>query len=325
MDEKAEKEQERLMNANTVKKVLVVGSGVMGNSIAQVFAVTGMDVALVDVDEKILNHAMRLIESGLDTLADFGKVSRDEIPSVLSRITPSTHLKEMARDIDFVIEAVPEVPGIKKKVFSQLDQFCGVDTVVASNTSGLNIFTLADVKRPERLIIAHFFAPAHIIPLVEVVPGPKTSAEVVSFTVRLMERAGKSAIVLNEFVPSFIVNRIQIAISLAAQEMLEKGWANPEDIDRAVKLSLGIRLPIVGVVQTWDFNGLDLARDVLKSVGRDSSFFEKKVAQGHLGVKTSRGVYDYGGRSEAEILKKRDELFLKMLDYLRNINAFEPV
>lgn len=325
MDEKAEKEQERLMDANTVKNVLVVGSGVMGNSIAQVFASAGINVVLVDVAEEVLNRALRLIKSGLNTLADLGKISEDKIPSILSRIKTSTSLTETAGHVDFVIEAVPEVPEIKKKVFSQLDQFCGADTVIASNTSGLNIFSLADVKRPDRLIIAHFFAPAHIIPLVEVVPGVKTSAEVISFTVRLMERAGKSPIVLNEFVPSFIVNRIQIAISLAAQEMLEKGWANPEDIDRAIKLSLGIRLPIVGVVQTWDFNGLDLARDVLKSVGRDSSFFEKKVAQGHLGVKTSRGVYDYGGRSEAEILKKRDELFVKMLDYLRNINAFEPV
>ncbi len=313
------------MDANTVKNVLVVGSGVMGNSIAQVFASAGINVVLVDVAEEVLNRALRLIKSGLNTLADLGKISEDKIPSILSRIKTSTSLTETAGHVDFVIEAVPEVPEIKKKVFSQLDQFCGADTVIASNTSGLNIFSLADVKRPERLIIAHFFAPAHIIPLVEVVPGVKTSAEVISFTVRLMERAGKSPIVLNEFVPSFIVNRIQIAISLAAQEMLEKGWANPEDIDRAIKLSLGIRLPIVGVVQTWDFNGLDLARDVLKSVGRDSSFFEKKVAQGHLGVKTSRGVYDYGGRSEAEILKKRDELFVKMLDYLRNINAFEPV
>jgi 3-hydroxybutyryl-CoA dehydrogenase len=283
------------MDANAVKKVLVVGSGVIGNSIAQVFAMADINVALVDVDEKVLRHAMSLIKSGLNTLADFGKISKGKIPSILSRIKPSTDLAEIAGDVDFVIEAVPEVPQVKKKVFSQLDKLCTTDTVIASNTSGLDIFSITNVKRPERLVITHFFAPAHIIPLVEVVPGAKTSPDVVSFTVRLLERAGKSPIVLNEFVPSFIVNRIQVAISNVAQEMLEKGWARPEDIDRAVKLSLGIRLPIVGVVQSWDFNGLDVARDVLKSVGRDNSFFEKKVEQGHLGVKTSRGVYDYGG------------------------------
>lgn len=314
-----------MMDVNSVKKVLVVGSGVMGHSIAQVFASADIDVALVDVDEKVLHHAMNLIKSGLNTLADFKKIPKKKIPSILSRIHPSTDLSEMAGDVDFVIEAVPEVPDVKKKVFSELDKLCAVDTVIASNTSGLNIFSIADVKRPEHLVITHFFAPAHIIPLVEVVPGAKTSPDVISFTRQLMERTGKSPIVLNEFVPSFIVNRIQNAIGPTVIEMLEKGWASPEDIDRAVKLSLGIRLPIVGVVQSIDFNGLDLVRDILKSIGIDSSFFDRKVGQGHLGVKTSKGIYDYGGRSEVEILKKRDGLFIKMLDYLKEINGFEPV
>jgi len=314
-----------MRDAKSVKNVLVVGSGVMGHSIAQVFARADLNVALVDVDEKALDRAMNLIESGLNTMADFGKISKKKIPSILSRINPSTDLREMADDVDFVIEAVPEVPRIKKEVFSQLDELCAHDTVIASNTSGLDIFSIADVKRPERLVITHFFAPAHIIPLVEVVPGTKTSSEVVSFAVQLMEKTGKSPVVLNKFVPSFIVNRIQNAIGSAAIEMLENGWASPEDIDRAVKFSLGIRLPILGVVQTADFNGLDVVRDVLKSIGIGSSFFDKLVEQGHLGVKTSKGIYDYGGRSESEILKKRDILFLKMLDYLKKINAFEPI
>jgi 3-hydroxybutyryl-CoA dehydrogenase len=197
--------------------------------------------------------------------------------------------------------------------------------VIASNTSGLDIFSIADVKRPERLIITHFFVPPHIIPLVEIVPGSKTSPEVVSFTRQLMEKIGKSPIVLNEFVPSFIVNRIQNAMGTAVLEMLEKGWASPEDIDRAVKYSLGVRLPVIGVVQTIDFNGLDLIGDILKSIGRESPFIRKRVEQGHLGVKTSKGIYDYGDRSEAEILRKRDGLFLKMLDHLKKIDAFEPV
>jgi 3-hydroxybutyryl-CoA dehydrogenase len=314
-----------MKDANRAKKVLVVGSGVMGHSIAQIFASADLDVALVDVDEKMLHRAMGLIESSLNTMADFGKIPKKNISSILSRVHPSTDLGKMAGDVDFVIEAVPEVPGIKKKVFSQLDEMCAPDTVIASNTSGLDIFSIAEVRRPERLVIAHFFVPPHIIPLVEIVPGAKTLPEVVSFTKQLMERTGKQPIVLKEFVPSFIVNRIQNAMGIAVQEMLEKGWASPEDIDRAVKYSLGIRLPVIGVVQTIDFNGLDLVRDILKNLGRDSSFFEKKIEQGRLGVKTSKGIYDYGGRSEAEIVKKRDGLFLKMIDHLKKINAFEPV
>jgi 3-hydroxybutyryl-CoA dehydrogenase len=308
-----------------VKKVLVVGSGVMGSSIAQVFATANIDVVLVDVDQKILSRAMGLIESSLKTLADFGKISNDKIPSILSHIKPSTDLTKMTGDADFIIEAVPEVPNRKKDVFSQLNKLSPTDTVIASNTSALDIFTLADMKRPERLVIAHFFAPAHIIPLVEIVPGPATSSKTISFTATLMERVGKDPIIMKKFGPGFIVNRIQKAVGEACFEMIEQGLAGPEEIDRAIKLSLGIRLPIVGVVQSMDFNGLDMLLDTQKNYGKIHSFIEEKVKKEHLGVKTSKGIYDYQGRSETEILRKRDELYLKMLDYLHKIQAFEPV
>jgi 3-hydroxybutyryl-CoA dehydrogenase len=175
------------------------------------------------------------------------------------------------------------------------------------------------------LVIAHFFNPAHIIPLVEIVPGSKTSPETVLFTVTLMERVGKSPIVMKKFGPGFIVNRIQKAIREACLEMIEQGLAGPEEIDRAIKLSLGIRLPIVGVVQSMDFNGLDLHLDNMRNYGKTYSFVEERVKKGHLGVKTSKGIYDYQGRSETEILEKRDDLYLKMLEYLQKIHAFDPV
>ena len=313
------------MEQKVIEKVLVVGAGVMGHSIAQVFADAGFAVTLVDVDQKALDRAMDLVESGLNTMAAFGKISKERVPAVLARITPSTDLSGMAHDAAFIIEAVSEVPEVKRRVFSQLEESCSAGAIIASNTSGLDIFSIADAKKPERFIITHFFAPATIIPLVEVVPGPKTSPEVVSFTMALLKESGKSPIQLNEFVPSFIVNRIQNAIISAVMEMLDNGWASPEDIDLAVKYSLGIRLPILGVVQTVDFNGLELISHIFKSIGKESPFLDEKLRQGHFGVKTSKGIYDYGGRSESEILKKRDGLFLKMIDFLKDIDAFEPV
>jgi 3-hydroxybutyryl-CoA dehydrogenase len=313
------------MDVNEIKKVLVVGSGVMGSSIAQVFATASIDVVLADIDQKILSKAMGLIESSLRTLVDFKKISKNKIPSILSRIEPSTDLRKMAGDVDFVIEAVPEVPQIKEKVFSQLDKLLTAETVIASNTSGLDIFSLVDVKRPERLVITHFFTPAHIIPLVEIVPGPTTSSETISFTTTLMERVGKNPIVMKKFGPDFIVNRIQRAIGWACFEMIEQGLAEPEEIDRAIKLSLGIRLPIVGVVQSMDFNGLDMLLNTMRNYGKIYSFVEERVKKGHLGVKRSKGIYDYQERSETEILRKRDELYLKILEFLQEIHAFEPV
>lgn len=313
------------MNPEKVNNIAAIGAGVMGQSIAIAFAIADIDVTLVDVDEKVINRAMNLIESSLNTLANVGKISKDKIPSILSRINPSTDLREIVRDVDFVIEAVPEVANVKKEVFSHLDELCATDTVLASNTSGLDIFNIVEVNNPERLVITHWFSPAHIIPLVEIVPGAETSFEVVTFTVKLMERVGKRPIVLKKFVPSFIVNRIQNAINKAVFEILENSWATPEDIDIAMKNTLGIRLPIVGVAQSLDFVGLDLIFDINKHLGFDSSFIEEKVKHGCLGVKTSKGIYDYGDRGQAEILKKRDELYFKMLDHLEKIKAFEPV
>ena len=313
------------MDHNDVKRAVVVGAGVMGHSMAHVFAQAGIEVNLVDLNETVLEHAMDLMKGNLETLAEFEKVSGDDIPEILARIHPYTDLAGGAEGVDFAVEAVAEVPDVKREVFSQLDQFCPGDTVIASNTSSLDIFSIAQITRPERLVVAHWFAPPHIIPLVEVVPGPDTSQKVVELTANLMKRLGKKTVIMKEFVPSFIVNRIQRSISQAVWEMLEKGWATPEEIDLAIKLSLGIRLPIVGVVQTTDFTGLDLIYDIMKGGGRVSPLVEEKVKQGHLGVKTSKGVYDYGGRSEVKILKKRDRRYLKLLDHLERMEAFEPV
>jgi 3-hydroxybutyryl-CoA dehydrogenase len=313
-----------MMNAERVERALVVGSGVMGSSIAQVFATGNIDVDLVDVDKKALSRARGLIESSLKTLADAGTFSHDRISHILSRIHPSQEWRDVS-EVDFAIEVVPENPDIKKKVLSQLGNLCAPETVIASNTSALDIFSIAKVKVPERLIIAHFFNPAYIIPLVEIVPGARTSRETVSFTAAFMEKLGKSPVVMKKYWPGFIGNRIQKAIGETVLQMIEEGVATPDEIDRAIKLSLGIRLPIVGVVQTFDFQGLDMLLDTMKNYGKVFSFIEEKVKNGHLGIKTSKGIYDYHGRSEAEILKKRDVLYLKMLKHLEEIHAFDPV
>jgi len=313
------------MDANEVRQAVVVGAGVMGHSMAHVFAQAGIEVNLVDLNPAALEHAMGLIHANLETLTEFKKISRDEIPGVVARIHPLTDLAAGAKGVDFAVETVSEVPDIKQEVFSQLDQCCPPHAVIASNTSSLDIFRIAQIARPERLVVAHWFAPPHIIPLVEVVPGPETSPQTVQLTANLMKRLGKRTVIMKAFVPAFIVNRIQHSISREVWEMLEKGWATPEEIDLAIKLSLGIRLPVVGVVQTADFTGLDLICDIMRGGGSVNPLVKEKVDAGHLGVKTSKGVYDYGGRSEAEILKKRDRQYLKLLAYLEEIRAFERV
>jgi 3-hydroxybutyryl-CoA dehydrogenase len=315
------------MDPKEIKRILIVGAGTMGHAIAQVFAQGGIDVNLVDKNQSALERAINLIKSNLTILAEIGRIPQNQISTILNRIQISTNLSDSAQEVDFVLEAVNENPDIKKDVYSQLDKYCPQDIVLASNTSGLNIFSFVEVKNPERLVIHHWFHPPYIIPLVEIVPGPKTSPEIIEFSINLMERLGKKTIVLKEFVESFIVNRIQRVINVQIYEMLAKGWATPEQIDLAIKTSLGIRLPIVGIVQSQDFTGLDLILDIQKLFRTNRRYpqVENLVKQGHLGAKTGKGFYEYGGRSEEEILKKRDKLFLKILDFLEQINAFEPV
>ena len=313
------------MDPKNVKRVAVIGAGVMGHSIAQVFAQAGILVHLVDLKNDLLAHALKLVKSNLQTLADCGRVSPQKIPAILDRIRPTTDLAAAAGEVDFVLEAVAEIPEVKKKVFAQLEAACPENVVLASNTSGLEIFKIIEVKNPARLVVTHWFAPPHIIPLVEVVPGPATAPDVLQFAAGLMERIGKKPLVMKQFVQRFIVNRVQNAIVRTALEMITNGWATPEQIDLAVKTSLGIRLPIVGVVQSLDFTGLNLIHDMTKGTGTENPLIEEKVRQGHLGASTSKGIYDYGGRSEEEILRKRDLLYLKVLDFLENLEAFKPV
>jgi len=313
------------MDPKNVKRVAVIGAGVMGHSIAQVFAQAGILVSLVDVKNALLTHALQLVKSNLQTLADCGRVSPQAIPAILARIRPTTDLADAVKEVDFVLEAVVEIPEVKKKVFAQLEAACSESVVLASNTSGLEIFKIIQVKNPSRLVVTHWFAPPHIIPLVEVVPGPSTAPGILQFAAQLMERIGKKPLVMKQFIQRFIVNRVQNAIVQTALEMITNGWATPEQIDLAVKTSLGIRLPIVGVVQSLDFTGLNLIHDMTKGTGTENPLIEEKVRQGHLGASTSKGIYDYGGRSEEEILRKRDLLYLKMLDFLEGLDAFKPV
>ena len=313
------------MDPQNVKRVAVIGAGVTGHSIAQVFAQAGIPVHLVDLNNELLVRALKLVKSNLQTLAEYGRVSSQEIPAILERIRPMTDLESAVNEVDFVLEAVAEIPEVKKKIFAQMEAASPDQAVLASNTSGLEIFKIIEVKDPSRVVVTHWFAPPHIIPLVEVVPGPATAPGVLQFAATLMERIGKKPLVMKQFVKRFIVNRIQNAMISAAMEMMRNGWATPDQIDLAVKTSLGIRLPIVGVVQSLDFTGLNLVYDIAKSSGTDNPLIEEKVKQGHLGASTSKGIYDYGGRSEEEILRKRDLLYLKMLDFLENLEAFKPV
>jgi 3-hydroxybutyryl-CoA dehydrogenase len=308
-----------------VKKIAVFGAGTMGPGLAQVFATAGYDVALYSRSAETLAKAMILARLNLDTFVERGLLTAGAAEASIARIRTTQSVEEAGRSADLVVETIAEKLDAKQQLYEELDRICPEQTIFTSNTSSLNVFGAMPVRRLPHTVMAHFFAPPHIIPLVEVVPGPETAPETVALAAALLEAAGKSPVVMKKFGPGFIVNRVQRAIGETAMDMIDEGLAGPEEIDRAIKLTLGIRLPIVGVMQTFDFQGLDMLLLYQKNVGKVYRFIEEKVQEGAFGAKSGRGIYEYQGRSEAEILKKRDDLYLKMLDYLTEIDAFEPV
>ena len=308
------------MKGDWIKRILVVGAGTMGHSIAMVFAQRGYEVDLVDVDRELLTRALSLIRSNLETLYRMKMLTPRSIPKILKRIHPSISL-DVAAKADVVIEAISENPKAKGKLFRSLDQICPPKTILASNTSYLNIFALAKTRRPQKVLITHWWAPPHLIPLVDVVQGPLTSQETVETIRTLLVKLGKTPVVMKKFIPGFIVNRLQRAMAREIFYLLDHGYATARDIDTAMKNSLGIRIPVVGVVQRYDFTGLDLALTFEKNPSIhlvSKNIIPKTLAhlvrKGHLGVKSGKGFYDYSSRKMSDVLRDRD---VKLIDTLK--------
>jgi 3-hydroxybutyryl-CoA dehydrogenase len=314
------------MEMDWIKRILVVGAGTMGHSLAQTFAQGGYPVALVDVKGEILERATGLIASNLRTLEDLNLLDKRKAREIIERIHPLTSLEEGARDADLVIEAIFEEPRAKEELFGRLERLCPPRAILASNTSYLNIFEFKTLKRLEKIIITHWYAPPHIIPLVEVVKGPRTSRETIETMENLLVKLGKKPVVLDRFIPGFIVNRLQRALAREIFHLLDNGYATAEDIDIAVKASLGVRIPILGVVQRYDFAGIDLVYQFMKNpsihlVSEDkiSGTVRGLVDRGHLGVKSGKGFYDYSDKTLEEIMRDRDMKLIKLKNHLEAI------
>lgn len=307
------------------RHIFVAGAGTMGHGLALVMAKAGHRVSLMDVGEQVLAQARDQIACHLQTLAEAGQMDRMQIEPVLSRIATTTDAGRMA-EADLVLEAISEDAAAKGRFMAQAADYCRPDTPVASNTSYLNIFELSPERLQPRLLICHFFAPPYLIPLVEIVKGPHTAAAVVEDIRALLAAAGQSPVVLQRFVPGFIVNRLQRAMGREIFYLIDEGLAAPEEIDRAVLASLAIRMPVLGVVRRLDFAGLDFTDKVLSnpSIGlvnedRPSRKVRQLVQEGKLGVKSGCGFYDYGKQDPAQAVARRDRLLIEMRQMLSRI------
>lgn len=311
-----------------IKKIAVIGAGTMGHGIAQVFAQGGYEVWMMSRTQKTLDRGISLIQSSLSAMAEEGIIGKESIPFIMRRIHPTTSLEEAAEEADIAFETMAEDKEAKKEVFAKLDKYCPPRTLLASNTTYLNIFEFVETSRPDKVLIAHWYAPPQIIPLVDVVKGPKTDEESIKLMADLLRDLGKKPAIFKKYVPGYVVTRLQIALQREVYYLLDNDFLSPEELDEAARWGLALRMMIVGVVKRIDFGGIDLTIKNLEKPAfsltppdyKPQKIFEL-YRQGHYGVKTGKGFYDYGGRSEAEVCKERDTKLIRLLKALQMIEG----
>ncbi|MDG7054564.1 MAG: 3-hydroxyacyl-CoA dehydrogenase family protein [Nitrososphaerota archaeon] len=281
-----------------LKNITVLGSGIMGHGIAQVSAMAGYNVVLRDIEQKFLDNAMEKIKWSLDKLVSKEKISQDQANDIYSRIKPVVDLKDAVKDCELVIEVVPEIMDLKKKVYAELDQVASKDIIFASNTSTLPITEIANTtSRPEKFIGIHFFNPPQLMKLVEVIPGQKTSQEVIDMTQDYVKSVKKEAVLCRKDVPGFIINRLFIPLVHEACYVMDRQGIQQTEIDSAVKFKLGFPM---GIFELADFTGMD----VIHKATTEMHLRDKKVISPHpkieqlfnekkLGQKSGEGFYKY--------------------------------
>ncbi|MFD1512660.1 3-hydroxyacyl-CoA dehydrogenase family protein [Halomarina rubra] len=273
----------------------VLGAGSMGHGIAQVLAMAGHDVTMRDVDDERVQAGLDSVEANLSKGVDLGKVSEADREATLDRLAGATDLDAAVRDADLVVEAVPEEMDLKRSVFAEVDDAAPADCVFATNTSSLSVTELASsVSHPERFVGAHFFNPPHLMDLVEVIRAEQTDDDTEAFVVDLLEEAGKTCVVVEDF-PGFATSRLGVAIGAEAIRMVEQGVAEPAAIDRA--MVEGYNFP-VGPLELTDRVGLDVRLHILQYLREElgerfhpPALLKRKVRAGKLGVKSGEGFY----------------------------------
>ena len=309
-----------------VKNIAVIGAGTMGHGIAQIFALAGFQICLTDNDDKTLRNAVPRIRENLQTCIAHDFVSERAAAVVPSRLTLTPDLAEAVSQADFIVEAVFEDLATKHEVLRQLEAHCPTHTIIASNSSSFRVGDMATaLNRPERFLVTHYWNPPHLIPLVEVVHGEHTSAETIETTNALLKVAGKYPAQVRKDVPGFVGNRLQHALRREAIAIVAEEIATPEDVDLIARLSFGLRMPVIGPLETADLGGLDLTLAIqtylLPELDRSTEptqLVRDKIAKGELGAKAGKGFYDWSPDRLAESIQQRDEALLEILKWFRN-------
>ncbi|MCX6005220.1 MAG: 3-hydroxyacyl-CoA dehydrogenase family protein [Chloroflexi bacterium] len=307
------------MKVEDVKKIAVVGSGDMGHGIAEVAAMAGYKVNMYDIKQEFVDKGLGKIKDSLTKQVSKQKMTQEAMDKIMGSLTGFTVLKDAVKDVDFMVEAAPEILDLKQKIFKECDEFAPKHAILASNTSNMSITKIAAAtKRPDKVVGLHFFNPVAMMLLVEVIRGDKTSDETMNVSADLVKgwknfRGAMVAIRVEKDTPGFIYNRLGAPAGLYLAILLEKGTVNPEAADAKVR-SIGAPM---GPYETMDFAGLDIMMhsmkyfaEVLSPEFKPKSWLEKKNADGQLGKKVGKGLFDWPGGARPTIdLSKADPNF----------------
>jgi 3-hydroxybutyryl-CoA dehydrogenase len=307
----------------SIKNVTVLGSGLMGNGLALVFA-KDKDTHVILRSRSMKNDPLAGIRANLDMLIERNAMTEKDAGGILSRITFTTDMKEALKDADLVIECVLEDMELKQNLFAEVEPMCKETCILATNTSVMSITEIAaKVKNKKRFVGAHFWNPPYLIPLVEVVKGRETSDETMEVTYEYLKKIGKRPVKCMKDVPGFIANRLQHAIWREALSIVEKGIADAATVDEALRYGPGLRWPILGILENADMIGLDLSLSIQKYIVKyledshePSKLLQELVAKGDLGFKTGKG-YQSWTQEQMEASNKRLREYL--IDVTKNL------
>ena len=289
------------MNADDISRIGVIGAGLMGHGIALNFALGGFDVYLNDTTDESLERALENVDVSLGTMKSVGLADDDAATAVPSKIHTSTSLAETVADVDFVSKPCSRTWELKHEVFARLDELSPPRTILSSNTSSFMSSQLAPAtNRPDKVVVANWWNPPYLLPLIEVVRGPDTSDETIDTTAALFTRLGKRPVVLQKESLGFIGNRMQFALLREAISVVERGIATPQDVDEVVKTSFGRRLAVAGPFEVFDLAGwdtishiIDKLFPVIESSPDSPALIADKVQRGEFGVKSGAGFYPW--------------------------------
>ncbi len=303
----------------------VLGAGLMGHAIAQLLAQGGCRVNLFDSDPATLASASERIRQNFAVFLKLGLVTPEQVEQTIANITLCQELAELCEGRDFIIEAVSENLALKQEIFAALEDLAPENCILASNTSSISIRKISqDLKHPDRVLGTHFWNPPHVVPGVEVIRAPATSDHVFETAIDLLTKVGKEPIKVLKDVPGFVGNRMQHALWREAIQLVERGIASAEDVDKVVRHSFGLRLAFLGPLATADLAGLDLTYQVHQDLLGDldcspepSPMLADKCRSGQLGAKAGQGFHAWTPEGLAKFLAQRDEVLLRILQVVQ--------